>query len=178
MSLKRNKPMPPRKEWMNRSSLRSSTPPAEGKPATRKTGKHVGVNEARDKVEERSGGLCEIREPGCFNVATDWHHRKLRSQGGKWHVQNGLHLCRFCHDLVTNPRGRRKEFEDNGWLVPSHEDPAKKDCLIYTWWFGHDYVLLLDEYPWVELAPFPAGDPRHPDDIEHPREPRGLDGVA
>jgi hypothetical protein len=166
-------PMPSRKTPID-------TPSPSGKPVQRKTGKpgkHAGVNEARDKVKERSGGLCEIREPGCFNVATDWHHRKLKGQGGPWHVTNGLHLCRFCHDLVTNTRGRRKEFEDNGWLVSAYEDPAEKDCLIYTRWFGHDYVRLLDEYPWVELAEFPAGDPRHPDDIDR-EEPRGLGGVA
>jgi hypothetical protein len=160
-------------------SLRS-TPPADGsgKPARRKPGKQTGESAARKAVAERSGGICEIREPGCYGRATDWHHRKLRGQGGPWHVQNGLHLCRFCHELVTNTRGRRKEFEGYGWLVPSHEDPAEVDCLIYTRWFRHDYVRLLGEYPWVELAEFPAGDPRHPDDIERPQQPSTVDGAA
>lgn len=164
-------PMPPRK-----TPLKSSgSSPVARKPS--KPGKHVGESKARKDVKDRSGGLCEIREPGCFNAATDWHHRKLKGQGGPWDVTNGLHLCRFCHDLVTNTRGRRKEFERYGWLVPSHEDPSQVECLIYTRWYGHDYVKLLGEYPWVELAEFPVGDPRHPDDIDR-EEPCGLDGGA
>jgi hypothetical protein len=178
-------PMPPRKEWMNRSSLRSSTPPAEEKvqPARRKTGKHVGESAARKAVAERSGGDCEVRIFGtCLGRATNWHHRQNRSQQGKWDPRNGLHVCGSgtagCHGALTNTNGRRKEFEEYGWIVPSHQDPAEVECLIYTRWFGHDYVLLLDEYPWVELAEFPEGRPGHPDDLDLPGDGHDLDGVA
>jgi hypothetical protein len=182
-------PMPPRKNSINRSSLRSSTPPAEGKgkvqPARRKTGKHVGESAGRKALEKRVGddGLCEVRLFGvCFGRGGNAHHRQNRSQQGKWDVRNLLWVCGSgstgCHGALTNTNGRRAEFEKEGWIVPSHEDPAKKDCLIYTRWFGHDYVLLLDEYPWVELAEFPEGRPEHPDDLDLPGESRDLGGVA
>lgn len=167
------------------SSLRSSKPSATGetqpKPR-RSTGKHVGEAAARKAVAERSGGDCEVRLFGiCLGRATNWHHRQNRSQLGKWDPRNGLHCCGSgstgCHGALTNTNGRRKEFEQYGWIVPSHEDPAAVECLIYTRWYGHDWVLLKGEYPWVELADFPSGDPRHPDDIGV-RVDRGLDGVA
>ena len=72
--------------------------------------------EARRLVAERSGGICEI----CSQArATDWHHRRNRSQGGTWVAANGLHLCRPCHRMVTETR---TDFYDLGWLVRSWED--------------------------------------------------------
>lgn len=172
-------PMPPRKEWMKGSSPRSSKPSATGetqpKPR-RSTGKHVGVNEARKLVKLRSGGLCEIRMVGCFGDGTDWHHRKLRSQGGPWHVQNGLQACRFCHGCVTNTNGRRREYEENGWLVPRHGDFATTEVLL--WHNGRqDWFLLLSDGSAV-LAPFPEERPEHPDDLDIPRTQEGLGGAA
>jgi hypothetical protein len=150
-----------------------------------KRGKHAGESTGRKALEKRVGDdkLCEVRLFGiCFGRGGNAHHRQNRSQQGKWDVRNLLWVCGSgstgCHGALTNTNGRRAEFEKEGWIVPSYEDPTKVDCLIYTRWFGHDYVRLLDEYPWVELAEFPAGDPRHPDEIERPREPRDLDGVA
>lgn len=146
--------------------------PLQRKP---KPGAHAGVNEARRLVKARSGGFCEIHMMGCYNLATDWHHRKLRSQGGKWEAVNGLHACRFCHEAVTNTRGHRKEYETNGWLVSRESDPASTEVLL--WHQGRQDWFLLKEDGTAELAPWPVGDPRHPDDIEV-REDRGLDGVA
>jgi hypothetical protein len=148
-----------------------------------KPGKHVGEAAARKAVAERSGGDCETRIFGiCLGRATNWHHRQNRSQQGKWDPRNGLHVCGSgttgCHGALTNTNGRRKEFEQNGWIVPSHEDPAAVECLIYTRWYGHDWVLLTAEYPWVELAPWPEGKTGHPDDLGVPRVDPGLDGVA
>lgn len=165
-------PMPPRKEWMKGSSLRSYKPSTEGeekqpKPR-RSTGKSAGVNEARKLVKQRSGGLCEIRMVGCFGEGTDWHHRKLRSQGGPWHVQNGLQACRFCHGRVTNTNGHSKEYEECGWLVRRGTDFASTEVLM--WHNGRQDWVLLKEDGSVELAEFPSGDPRHPDDIEVPQE--------
>jgi hypothetical protein len=65
------------------SSLRSSTPSADGsgKSARRKTGKHVGEAAARKAVAERSGGDCETRIFGvCLGRATNWHHRQNRDR--------------------------------------------------------------------------------------------------
>lgn len=166
-----------RKTPMPRGSLRSK-PSASGGKKPCKPGTHAGVNKARGLVKERSGGDCEIRMLGCHGTATDWHHRLRQSQGGKWHVQNGLHLCRFCHEAVTNTRGHREEHERKGWLVPSHEDPALKKCWIYTQEYGREWVFLLEEPPFVELAPWPERDERHPDDLEVPRVDPELDGAA
>lgn len=156
--------MKPGKPLKRKTPLRASSPsPRDAKPKT-KPGTYAGVNEARKLVKARSGGLCEIRMMGCYGLATDWHHRQLRSQGGKWEARNGLHACRFCHEAVTNTRGHRKEYEDCGWLVRSHLDPAAVEVLM--WHDGRQDWFLLREDGGVDLAPFPKGDPRHPDDIE------------
>ncbi len=175
--MKRGGPLQRKTPLKSASPLRS-TPPSDkpGKPVQRKTGKHVGVNEARKLVKQRSGGQCEIRMLGCFGEGTDWHHRKLRSQGGPWHVQNGLQACRFCHGCVTNTNGHRAEYEANGWLVRRHEDPAAVEVLM--WHDGRQDWFLLKEDGSVELADFPVGDPRHPDDIETPAKDQDLGGVA
>lgn len=160
-------PMPPRKEWMKGSALRSSKPSATGEtqPAKprRSMGKHVGVNKARELVKARSGGQCEIHMLGCYVQATDWHHRVRQSQGGKWHVQNGLHACRFCHEAVTNTRGHRPEYEANGWMVHSRQDPATVEVLLWHY-DRHDWFLLLPDGS-VELSPWPEGETGHPDDL-------------
>lgn len=109
------------------AALRSRGVPVRrpGRPA-----KFVGVTSARDLVGKRSGGTCER----CGSApAAEWHHRKYRSQGGKWHVTNGLHLCSPCHRHVTeNPA----ESYAHGWSVRSTVDPARvpvKRRGIYVW---------------------------------------------
>lgn len=48
-------------------------------------------------VPERSGGVCEY----CHMAeATQIHHRKYRSRGGKHRAQNLIHLCLRCHNLA------------------------------------------------------------------------------
>lgn len=77
------------------------------------------MNERRSRaiLKERSGSVCEI--DGC-GVATDWHHRKNRSQGGLWTPANGLHLAAPCHRWVTeNPLAA----VGHGWSVLSWQDP-------------------------------------------------------
>lgn len=91
--------------------------------------------EARKLVSDRSGGICEICSA---NRATDWHHRKNRSQGGKWRASNGLDLCRPCHRMVT---ATEANFYVLGWLVKSWQDEA--EVPVSTAAFGP--VLLDDE---------------------------------
>lgn len=77
----------------------------------------------RETLTRRSGGVCEI----CGSArATNWHHRKNRSQGGKDTIANALHLCGSgttgCHGRVTeNPA----EAYKHGWSVRSGFDPAE-----------------------------------------------------
>lgn len=75
--------------------------------------------EARRIVTERSGGVCEMCQ---VRPATDWHHRKNRSQGGSWSASNGLHLCSPDHRWVTEHPAAAVA---HGWSVRSWMDPAE-----------------------------------------------------
>jgi hypothetical protein len=87
---------------------------------------------ARSIMAARSGGVCE----GCRRAAaTDWSHRKPRSQGGPWCPSNGLHLCRDCHAWIHhNPI----EAYSVGWGLRSTTDPATTPALLAV----HGWVLL------------------------------------
>jgi hypothetical protein len=79
----------------------------------------LGEHWARGLVYARSGGVCER----CgLAYATEWHHRRARSQRGPWEPSNGLHLCHDCHQEITNTR---TEFYVQGWLVKSTSDWAE-----------------------------------------------------
>jgi hypothetical protein len=63
--------------------------------------------------------------------------------------------------VLTDPQGRRADYEANGWIVPSYADPAEVPVLIHNATTGHDWVLL-DDNGDLAFAPFPApvdGDP-------------------
>lgn len=102
-----------------RSALPAGRPPIKPKrrPVTN------AERTAREVVRLRSGGTCEAV---CSAPASDWHHRRNRSQAGEWSAPNGMHLCRGHHGWVTDhpAEGRRL-----GWAVRSHEDPARVPCL-------------------------------------------------
>ena len=72
----------------------------------------------RVAVRERSGGICERcgQKPG-----TDMHHRKNRSQLGKWHPANIMHLCALCHVWITAEPALSRA---SGWSVLSTAEPA------------------------------------------------------
>jgi len=78
---------------------------------------------ARRLVRERSGGICEV----CGEQrATNFQHRKNRSQGGRWSAANGLDVCGSgttgCHgDIHSSPT---KAYAA-GWSVQSWADEAK-----------------------------------------------------
>lgn len=76
----------------------------------------------REKLRARSLGVCEL----CGAApATNFHHRKNRSQLGGHNLSNALHLCGSgttgCHGLVTE---HPKDAYDNGWSVRSGFNPA------------------------------------------------------
>lgn len=78
----------------------------------------MSIARARKVVAARSGGICEI----CHGqAATEWHHRKNRSQGGTWAPSNGLHVCHSCHRRVTEADAACYAA---GWRVRPWEDPA------------------------------------------------------
>ena len=97
--------------------------------------------ECRQAVAERSLGLCEK----CGQQrGAEMHHRKNRSQGGKWTPANIIRLCHDCHSFVTiNPdKGR-----SGGWCIQRHEDPEAVPVNMAGQW-----LLLLDDttVEWVE----------------------------
>lgn len=82
----------------------------------------TGEKKARDRVAERSGGICEV----CGAArATNYQHRKNRSQGGPWSASNGLHVCGSgttgCHGYI---HAHPAESYERGWSVHSWDDPA------------------------------------------------------
>jgi hypothetical protein len=77
----------------------------------------------RDLLKIRSQGRCEV----CgVAPATNFHHRKNRSQGGAHDLSNALHVCGSgttgCHGWITEHP--IKAF-DNGWSVRSSQVPAE-----------------------------------------------------
>lgn len=167
---------PLRSESPLRPNASGTDEPKQARPR-RSTGKHVGEGKAKRLMKKRSGGVCETQIPyvGCLYFVSDFHHRQLQGQGGEWEIRNGLGVCRPCHLALTNTNGRRKEYERYGWLVPSHGNPAAVEVyMVHD--ERRDWFLLMPDGS-VQLAPWPKGDPRHPDDIEV-RVDRGLDGVA
>jgi 5-methylcytosine-specific restriction endonuclease McrA len=85
------------------------------------------VNEAKCRaiVKARSNLICEIcgRKRG-----EQMHHRKNRSQSGKWTPSNILNLCVLCHHETTvSPRTAAKL----GHTVLSFENPLEKPVLLF-----------------------------------------------
>lgn len=78
---------------------------------------------ARRLVYARSGGYCER----CGRTASEWHHRKNRSQGGPWVASNGIHACSDCHRWFT---GNPDEACDWGWSVRSFGDPTTQPVVM------------------------------------------------
>lgn len=74
---------------------------------------------ARNLIDGRSGGQCEVQTEGCTVIATQRHHRRCRGSGGTrltWvnRAGNGLHVCLACHAHIES---YRTEAMSNGWLV-------------------------------------------------------------
>lgn len=103
---------------------------------------------SREIVYARSGGDCEVRIEGvCQGRATNWHHRKNRSQGGLWRPSNGLHLCGSgttgCHGWITHEP--EVSFR-KGWAVRMRWEPEDVAAFI-----AGRFVLLTDDGRYEEL---------------------------
>jgi len=124
---------------MKRSSLQRTTGLRAKKRITyRPAPPSVDEKQGRRFVWRRAGEWCEIRVAGvCAGAATDWQHRRNRSQQGTWAASNGLALCRPCHRYVhENPA----EAMASGWTVPSWKDPASTPVLLFD-----GFVILGDD---------------------------------
>lgn len=115
-------------------------------------GKYTGPKQTvKEIVEKRSGWVCEIQMPGvCTGVATDPHHRAGRGMGGsKRPALNEahalLHVCRKCHDAVTDTRGNRAVYEDARWIVPRGAEDIMIERLKDPVLYRGRWVLLTDD---------------------------------
>jgi hypothetical protein len=84
------------------------TPLKRGAPLKRRTTLRARISEpyelrkAKKVVRARSGGRCEARIPSiCTGRATEAHHIKMRSRGGKHEPENLLDACHACHQHIT-----------------------------------------------------------------------------
>jgi hypothetical protein len=74
-------------------------------------------------IRERSGGVCE----GCgIERATQIHHRKYKSRGGRGNPANGLHVCGFgnaggCHGIAHTAIGQERGWSLGSYFVPAGE---------------------------------------------------------
>ena len=85
--------------------------------------KILDICKSRSEMDVSQLPICEvIASRGCNGIATDFHHRQMRSQGGGHHVVNCLMACRFCHNAIHADPSTSYE---HGWLVHGWDDPAK-----------------------------------------------------
>lgn len=167
--LKRTKPLDGGDPLRRSTPLRSG-PSREGKAKPKRKpvdgpSEATQERQAKELVGRRSGGDCEVRSPWHLGRATNFSHRRHDGQGGPWSASNGLNACGWgnatgCHGYIHQ---HPEEARENGWVVPSWQDWRTAPALI--WHKGRRAKHLLDDEGGCELAPFPQGDPRHPDDI-------------
>lgn len=91
---------------MKRTSLHRQAPLVRRTPLRANITEPSELRKAKKIIKQRSGGRCEARIPSvCTGQATDAHHVKRRSRGGKHDPSNLLAVCRRCHDFIgANPR--------------------------------------------------------------------------
>jgi len=111
------------------------------RPGRPKAHPRMAENSARLLVRQRSGGVCER----CGSAkATEWHHRRNRSQGGPWSASNGLDLCSQDHRWITE---HPDEACAKGLSVKSWDDETTIPVRTV-----HGLVLLDDEGSWKEVS--------------------------
>ena len=100
-------------------------------------------DKTKARVMARSGGFCEIREIGCWDEGSQYHHRRPRGMGGSrspvtGSASNALFVCLPCHQHAETTR--RGEARTRGWIVRQSADPRQVPVFRYGRW-----VLLDDE---------------------------------
>lgn len=142
---------------MRRTPLTRRIPLPRSRPAV-----SMAESQARLLVATRSQGWCET---GDGNRASDWAHRKARSQGGEWSASNGVALCRACHAWC---HARPTAARDVGLIVPAAGDPARAPVFLAPPGEPADWWLLTADGSFA-LAPYavPPAPAQYP-----PRRPR------
>lgn len=80
----------------------------------KKTGKAI-PGTVLMELRRRSLDMCEAAMIGCGNFAVDAHHIKSRARGGSNTVKNLLHLCRQCHQKITDNMPGTERFRTHRW---------------------------------------------------------------
>jgi 5-methylcytosine-specific restriction endonuclease McrA len=76
-----------------------------------------------DTVKERAGDFCEVCGKGA-EISMAFHHRKLKSRGGKDSVANVIRIHHKCHNLSTKSIHLNPDAsEQKGWIVGSWQEP-------------------------------------------------------
>jgi hypothetical protein len=94
--------------------------------------------------------VCE----GCGQrPATNIHHRKYASRGGKSEVVNALHLCGMgnvlgagCHGVAHSAEGGELGWSCNSWENPKHRPVLYRGTLMW----------LVDDGRVVDVKPDPS----------------------
>lgn len=76
----------------------------------------------KNEVARRYRMRCALGLPGCSGLIQEFHHRRLRSQGGLGLEENCLPLCLHCHGTAHS---RRDWAHRHGIIVSSQRDPAE-----------------------------------------------------
>ena len=118
-------PLPPRSAPLRRTPFKvRALPAADGVKARKRSG----LDAARRESFGRSGGLCVIcvtEGAPIVRVATEAHHRKLKSQGGTDEAANLLPLCLAHH--IPYVHHYRELSKEQGWIVPMWD-------VVFPWW--------------------------------------------
>jgi 5-methylcytosine-specific restriction enzyme A len=107
----------------------------------------------RKALALRSGGWCEIAQPGCTGQAAEFAHRKKVGAGGRKGVaklahdvlSNALHACWNCHHRVCH--AKPKEAYTAGWMVEEWQDPVSTPVLYrgrWRWLLDDGQVVAVD----------------------------------
>lgn len=147
-ALVKKTPIGRREPLVARNPLSRNTPLQRSK-LTANVGHHTAAPKRRSTIiprsvraglARRSGGVCEVAQPGCTGAATDLSHRIRVGMGGRHgaaalahHVlSNMLHACRWCHGqrLHANPR----EAYAAGWMLREGQTPARHRVLYRGSW--------------------------------------------
>lgn len=108
-----------------KTPLKRKTPMKRGKPLNKVSKvKHRRLNRScppaiAKAIKERSGGICEFVDEikrRCNCEATCFQHRKKKSQGGKYTLENLKHSC-WNHNLWAETLEGKKLAPKLGWTI-------------------------------------------------------------
>lgn len=100
----------------------------ESKPSPRRDGVNF-TEKVKEKARYRAGFQCEVGGPSCNHRIEQFHHRRMRSQGGVGTLVNCLCVCSPCHTLIHQKTdwSYRHGLLVKSWLEP-HEVDVHADC--------------------------------------------------